>query len=365
MSKDYYNILGVEKGASAEEIKKAYRKKAHAHHPDKEGGDESKFKEVNEAYQILSDDKKRQVYDQYGADAANGQAGAGGGPGGMNWEDIMRQAQGGGGAGVEFDFGDIFSDFFGGGGRARGPQQRRGQDIQMDMELSFEEAAFGTDTSVELYRADVCDHCKGNGAEPGTPIKECVTCKGTGAVEHIQRSVFGAVRQHTTCPECRGEGKTAEKKCTTCKGAGSQKKNSTIEINVPAGIDAGQTIRVNGQGEAGDHGAPFGDLYVNVYVKKHSGWTRDGDDVIAEQDVPYTIMVFGGKVTVKTLDGDVDLKIPTGTRSGTSMRLKAKGIQKLQRGGRGDHIVTVSVAVPQKPAGQLKKTLKDLSKLGQ
>lgn len=362
MAKDYYNTLGVAKGASKEDIKKAYRKLAHQYHPDKQGGDEAKFKEVNEAYQVLSDDSKRKMYDQFGDAGVNGAGG-----GGFSWEDIRRQAnaQGGfGGGGVEFDIGDIFSEFFG-GGAARGGrrQRRRGQDIQIDMKLSFQEAAFGAKKPVELYRSENCEHCKGNGAEPGTPISECKTCGGTGVIEHVQRSVFGAVRQHVTCNACSGEGKTAEKKCTTCNGNGTQKKTASIEVDIPAGIDNGQTIRVNGQGEAGEMGAPFGDLYVVVHVAPQEGWTREGDNVVSEQSVQFSIMVLGGKVSVKTLDGDVDLKIPAGTKSGTAMRLRGKGVQHLQRGGRGDHIVTVHAAVPTHVSGKYKKLLKELAGL--
>ncbi len=366
MSNDYYNLLGVDKGASQDEIKKAYRKLAHEHHPDKETGDEAKFKEINEAYQVLSDEQKRSTYDQFGSAGVNGAAG--GGPGGANWEDVMRQAQSqggfGGGHGVEFDLGDIFSEFFGGGGRRGGRQAQKGQDIQMDMELDFKEAAFGTKKSVTLYKGVKCDHCSGNGAEPGTPIESCETCNGQGVVEQMTNSVFGQVRRQAVCPKCAGEGKTFEDKCKTCSGNGVEKKETEIEIDIPAGVDVGQTIRVPQQGEAGPRGATPGDLFVTVDVKPEAGWKRHGDDIFSELELPYTTMVFGDTVGVKTLDGDVDLKIPAGTASGTQMRLRGKGVQKLQRAGRGDHYVTVKVAVPKKPSGKLKKVLKELSQLG-
>lgn len=361
MAKDYYNLLGVEKGASADDIKKAYRKLAHQHHPDKQGGDEAKFKEINEAYQILGNEEKRKVYDQFGEAGVNGQ---GGGPGGMNWEDIMRQAQaqgGYGGGGVEFDLGDIFSDFFGGGARARGPRRHKGSDIQMDVTIAFEEAAFGVKKTLEVYRAEKCDHCKGNGAEPGTPIKDCGNCNGTGAVTSMQRSVFGAVRTQSACPECRGEGKISEKKCTTCNGTATQRKTAQLEVEIPAGIDDSQTIRITSQGEAGEHGGPSGDLYVVVHVSPSpQGWERHEDHVLSDARVPYATMVLGGKIDVHTLDGEVTLKIPGGTESGKVFRLRGKGFTKLHGSGRGDHLVTVHVAVPTHVSGKLKKAIKQL-----
>lgn len=359
MAKDYYNILGVSKGATGDEIKKAYRKLAHQYHPDKEGGDEAKFKEINEAYQVLSDPEKRKMFDQFGEAGVNGAAGSGG----MNWEDAVRQAGFGGGfqSGVEFDLGDIFGDIFG-GGRGRGRRQSKGQDIQVDMEVDFTEAAFGTKKTIELYRSETCEHCKGNGAEPGTPIKECTNCHGTGAVAQVQRSVFGAIRTQRVCSECGGQGKTAEKKCTTCHGITTQKKTARISVDVPAGIDDGQTIRVSGQGEAGPSGATAGDLYVNIYVKKQNKWRRDGDDVLSDIAIPFSTMALGGKVPVETVDGEVMLKIPGGTQSGKSMRLRGKGVHHLNGSGRGDHIVKVHVSVPKRVGHQVKKLLKELSK---
>lgn len=366
MAKDYYNILGVSKDASQDEIKKAFRKLAHQHHPDKESGDEAKFKEINQAYQVLSDEQKRKAYDQFGEAGVNG-PGGGAGPGGMNWEDVMRQAGFGGGraqgGGVEFDMGDIFGDFFG-GGRSRGRrQQSRGQDIAMDMQIDFHEAAFGVKKEVELYKQVKCSTCKGNGAEPGTPIKECATCKGVGAVEQVRTSVFGAIRTQAICPECQGEGKIAETKCSQCSGAGTEKKTTTVEVNIPAGIAEGQTLQMNGQGEAGPHGAPAGDLYINIHVKRTEEFERSGDDVLSTVEFPYTTFVLGGKVLVNTIDGEVELKIPAGTESGKKMRLRGKGIPHLNASGRGDHFVTVNVAIPQHPSRKLKKLLKELDDL--
>ncbi len=359
MAKDYYNLLGVERGASAEEIKKAYRKKAHEYHPDKEGGDEAKFKEVNEAYQVLSDPEKRKMYDQFGEAGVNGAAAGGGAPGGINWEDIMRQ----GGGGVEFDMGDIFSEFFGGGRRGGRGQQQRGADIHMDVTLSFKEAAFGLKKTVELLKGEKCSKCSGNGAEPGTPIKDCDTCKGSGVVEHLQRSVFGAVRRQAICGQCSGRGKTFETKCSTCHGNGIEKKESKLEIDIPAGIDNEQTVRVPGQGEAGQFGQQPGDLFVTVHVKPHKGWKRDGDTIYSEVLVPYSTMVLGGKISVETLDGEMEVKVPSGMKSGKQLRLRNTGVPRLQASGRGDHIVTVQVEVPKKVSGKQKKLIKQLADL--
>ncbi|MFC1598025.1 molecular chaperone DnaJ [Patescibacteria group bacterium] len=370
MSKDYYNILGVDKGASQEEVKKAYRKLAHEHHPDKEHGNEDKFKEVNEAYQVLGNEQKRKSYDQFGTADFGGGAGPGAGPGGMNWEDIMRQGgfAGGGGTaqGVEFDLGDIFSEFFRGGargGRGGRRQQQKGQDIQIDMDLKFEEASFGAKKEVSLLRDVKCEHCKGNTAEPGTPIKDCTTCSGSGVVEQLQRSILGAIRTQTPCQDCEGQGKIPEKKCSKCSGNGVQKKDSAIEIDIPAGIDDGQTIRIASQGEAGPKGAPAGDLFVNVHVREHQGWQREGNDVISEHEVPYSTLVLGGKINVDTLDGEVVVKIPAGTESGKALRLRGKGVQRLQGSGRGEHIVKVHVDVGKRMSSKKKKLLKELAKL--
>ncbi len=363
MAKDYYNILGVSKTASEDEIKKAFRKAAHKYHPDKDGGDEAKFKEVNEAYQVLSDKQKRSAYDQFGEAGVNGQGGFGGGAG-MNWEDIMRQAggQGGfGGQGVEFDLGDIFGDLFGGGRRRGGASaQQRGQDIQMDTTIDFKEAAFGVKKEVELYKGATCSHCSGNGAEPGTPIEACDTCKGSGVVDQIQRSVFGQIRTQVACSSCNGRGKTVKTPCKTCRGNGIEKKNTTLELNIPAGIEDGQTMRMSGQGEAGQFGGPAGDLYVVVHVKSHENFQRQGDDVVVEELVSYPTAVLGGRIEVETLDGLVDLKIPAGTTAGTILRLRGKGIQRLHGHGRGDHLVKVNIHVPQYPSRKFKKLLKEM-----
>ncbi|MCW1930666.1 MAG: molecular chaperone DnaJ [Candidatus Kerfeldbacteria bacterium] len=368
MAKDYYNILGVGKSASQDEIKKAFRKLAHQHHPDKEGGDVEKFKEINEAYQILSDEQKRKAYDQFGEAGVNGQGGFSG-AGGFSWSDFARQAGFGDGnfqGGANFDLGDIFSDFFGGGARQGGARRRqaRGADIHMDVDITFEEAAFGVKKNIELYKATTCSTCNGNGAKPGTPIKTCERCHGQGAVDHVQRTVLGMVHTQTQCPECHGEGKTAETTCETCRGTGSEKRNVKIEASIPAGIGDQQTLRLNNQGEAGERGATPGDLYVTLRVGKPKyNWIRQEDDILAPVELPFTTLVFGGKIAVPTLDGEFVVKVPAGTEAGKVLRLKGKGFSHLQSTGRGDHLVEVRVKVPKHLGGKEKRLLKDLHKL--
>jgi len=302
------------------------------------------------------------MYDQYGEAGVNGAAG--GGPGGMNWEDIMRQGGfAGGGQGVEFDLGDIFSEFFGGGGRRGQKQQQRGSDIQMDLTMTFKEAAFGLKKTLNVLKGSTCSTCSGNGAKPGTPIKECTTCKGAGVVEQLQRSVFGAVRSHVACEACKGRGKTVETACETCHGKGVERKDTALEVDIPAGIDDGQTIRITGQGEAGEFGAQSGDLFVTVHVKSHDGWERDGDNIYSETEIPFATLVMGGTIIVDTLDGKMEVKVPSGTGSGKQLRLRGTGVTRLHGGGRGDHIITVQVEVPKKVSSKYKKILKQLSEL--
>lgn len=364
MSKDYYNLLGVGKDASDDEIKKAYRKMAHKYHPDKEGGDEGKFKEVNEAYQVLSDPKKRKMYDQFGEAGVNS---AGGGPsGGMNWEDVMRQSGFGGAGsqgGVEFDLGDIFSEFFGGGRRRGGQGRQKGQDIQMNVEVTFEEAAFGIKKRIDLYKTETCSHCKGNLAEPGTPIESCSTCNGSGVTERLQNSFFGQVRTQVACDSCRGEGKTYKTPCSVCSAQGIEKKETQLEVAIPAGIDDGQTIRIQGRGEAGLKGAQSGDLFLHVRIIPSSEFQRDGDTVVSHIEVPYSTLVLGAKIPVRTIHGEMMMKVPAGTAAGTALRLRGKGIPHVHGSGRGDHIVFVTVEVPKRPTGKLKKILKELAQL--
>lgn len=371
MAKDYYDILGVAKGASAEEIKKAYRTLAHKHHPDKSGGDETKFKEINEAYQVLSNAQKRQQYDQYGQTFEQAQRQGGFGGGGFSWEDFARQSGGGfQGQNVNFDFGDLgdmFGDLFGfgGGSRTRRTQRaRQGGDIQTEMSIDFREAVFGVEKLVDLYKLSTCGHCHGNGAEPGTKIETCPTCGGSGQVRQVQQTILGAFQSVGVCPTCHGEGKKASKKCTECGGSGRVKASEQIKVQIPAGISDGETIRLSGKGEAGTHGSSAGDLYITIRVKPDKEFTREKDDILSEVAVTFSQAALGTKVPVVTLDGEVTLHIPSGTQSGKVFKLKDKGVPHLRSRGRGDHLVTVTVVTPPHLSREQKKLLEELQQTG-
>lgn len=363
MSKDYYKILGVEKSATHDEVKKAFRKLAHKYHPDKESGNEEKFKEINEAYQVVGNEEKRKQFDQYGADFDQ----QGGFGGGMNWEDYMRQArQGGGGVNVDMgDIGDIFGEIFsgfgfgGGGGRTR--QQQTGSDIEVRVNLSFKEAVFGIEKELELNKVTSCQRCKGDGAEPGTKVNQCATCQGHGVVEQIQRTILGAMRSRATCPECRGQGQKPEKNCTECTGTGVTKHLTKMKVKIPAGIEEGQAIRISGEGETAAYGGAAGDLYVRVRVEDSKDYTRDGQTIRSSVEISFPQAALGTKVDVETIDGTVDLKIPAGTQSGTILKLKGKGAPRVGGDVRGDHLVTVNIITPKKLSKKEKKLLKDLA----
>ncbi len=366
MAKDYYNILGVDKKANQEEIKKAYRKLAHKYHPDKKDGDEAKFKEVNEAYQVLGDEKKRAQYDQFGSAYSQAGGGAGaGGFGGFGGAGGFSNASGFGG--MEFDMddlGDMFGglgDIFGFGGSKKRSRDRRGADLEVLLNLTFEEAAFGVEKDVELNKKTVCDHCKGNCAEPGSKIETCKTCGGSGKVTRVQRTILGNMQVQMTCQDCGGEGKTYNRKCTKCKGTGICEEKTTIKVNVPAGIDNGETIRMAGQGEAGVRGGRTGDLYIKVRVSPHSKFERDGYDIHSKQEISFTQAALGDKIDVDTIHGKVKLKIPEGTQSGTVFRLRDKGVPRLQGRGRGDHLVEVLVKTPTNLNRKQKQELKQLN----
>ncbi|MEK7158592.1 MAG: molecular chaperone DnaJ [Patescibacteria group bacterium] len=365
MSKDYYSILEVSRDASAEEIKKAFRKKAHELHPDKQGGDEAKFKEVNAAYQVLSDSEKRKQYDQFGA--TFDQAGGGSGGAGIRWEDFVRQAGSGGGSqgfqGADFDLGDIFGDFF---GSSRSRSQRRvarGEDIQVDVEVTFEDAVFGTTKSFELYKMVKCSVCRGNRAEPGTPIETCATCQGSGVVQRIQTTLLGQMRTQAVCPSCQGEGKMAKAPCRRCSGGGVERSNVKMDVAIPAGIEDGQSIRLSGEGEAALGGGVSGDLYVRVRVQRSVEFERDGADVYSTVFMTFTQASLGAKIAIRTLDGEGVLKIPAGTPSEKMFRLKHKGVMKLHGGGRGDHFVKVQIKIPSRLSGREKRLLHELSEI--
>ncbi len=369
MAADYYKILGVNKNASDDEIKKAYRKMAHQYHPDKQGGNAEKFKEINEAYQVLSDKTKRQQYDQFGQtfDQRGRQAG---GFGGFEGFDFSGFQQGFGGQGFDFGgggFEDIFSDIFGGnfsGGRRR-DSRKAGRDIQIDVEISFEEMVSGVQKNVSLLRRVVCDVCRGSGGEPGTKEETCPECKGSGQIRKAVRSFFGTFAQVVTCPKCSGTGKVFSKKCHKCGGDGRTKEEHNIKIDVPAGISNGQTISLQGYGEAGERGAESGDLYVTVHVRPHTEFERKGNDIISNKHIAFSMAVLGGKINVKTIDGEITMKIPEGTQSGEVFRIKGKGVPQLGKNyGRGDQLVTIIVDIPKNPNREQKRIIEELGKAG-
>ena len=364
MSKrDYYEVLGVSKTATQDELKKAYRKLARKYHPDLNKDNEEaaeKFKECNEAYSVLSDDQKRAQYDQFGHAAfENGGMGGGGGFGGAGG------FGGFGGSGME----DIFDMFFGGqggrgGSRAKsGPQ--RGADLRFDLEITFEEAAFGLEKEINLYRDETCDHCHGEGAEPGSKVESCPECNGTGYVRFTQNTMFGQMVNERPCSRCKGEGKIISEPCKECRGKGTVKRNKKLKVKIPAGVDNGSRLRVSGEGEAGAKGGPSGDLYVYLYVKPHKFFERDGTTVLCEVPINIVQATLGADIKVPTLDGQVTMKVPEGTQPGKVLRLKGKGISSLRGGSRGDQLVRIKVVVPTKLSDKQKDALRkfaDISK---
>lgn len=356
MKKDYYDVLGISKGASADEIKKAYRKAAVAHHPDKEGGDETKFKEVTEAYEVLKDSQKRQRYDQFGH-AGVGGASSGGGAG-----NPFEGFSGYGGQNVEFDFGDgglgdIFGQFFGGGQRQRAPQ--RGRDVEVSLQLTFEEAVFGVQEKIELDMDDECSHCHGTTVEPGHDMKTCPTCKGAGQVNRVMNTIFGQIQQNVTCETCEGRGKVPEKVCTVCKGRGTERRKRTINLKVPAGIDDGATIRLTGNGEAMG-GGQKGDLYIHIRVKAHKHFTREGDIILSEAHVGMVDAALGTEIDVDTVDGEIRMKVPAGTQSGTDFKLSGHGVPHMNSEKRGPHIVSIIVDTPTKLSKKQRELLEEV-----
>ena len=361
MSKrDYYEILGISKGASADEIKKAYRKLAVQHHPDKTGGDEAKFKELSEAYEVLKDPSKRQRYDQFGHAGIGGNGGGGGNP----FEGFQGFGGGNSTQGFEFDFGsgglgDIFGSFFG-GGQAR-QETRRGRDVEVEIALSFEEAIFGKDLKVSLDLEDNCGHCKGSTVEPGSSLKTCGTCKGSGRQSRIMNTIFGQIQQDEHCPTCRGRGRVPEKVCTVCRGKGTQRKRQDMTIKVPAGIDDGSTIRLREKGEAVLDG-PKGDLFVHVRVKPHKKFTREGDLILSDEHISFSDAALGTEIDVETVDGKVRMKVPAGTQSGTDFKLSEHGAPNLRNQKRGPHIVSIIIDTPTKLTKEQKQLFENLSK---
>ncbi len=349
MPKDYYHTLGVSKSATQEEIKQAFRKLAHKHHPDKSGGDEAKFKEINEAYQVLSDSKKRQQYDQFGSAGFEngGFGGAGQGFGGFDFSGF----QGGGGFD---DLGDIFGDLFGGGRRSREP---RGNDIQVDVEMSFRESVFGADKTITLTKPSSCERCGGTGGEPGTRMETCRTCKGSGVEVSVQRTILGNIQSKHTCSICHGAGEAPKTACSTCRGSGIKRSAHSLVVTIPAGVENGAILRVRGQGEYVKRGSS-GDLFVRVFVKTDPRFRREGLNLYSQAKIGFTQATLGAVIDVDTIDGKAELKIPAGTQSGTHFRLRGKGIQTENR--RGEQIVTIHVTTPRKLDRKQRKLIEEL-----
>ena len=352
--RDYYEVLGVKKGASEDELKKAYRKLAKENHPDLHPGDkecEARFKEINEAYEVLSDPDKRAKYDQFGHAAFDPSQGFGGGGGFGGFEGF-------GG------FGDIFSDIFGGGfgfggGGGRNPNApRKGDNLRATVNIKFEEAAFGVKKDVFVSKIEQCHDCKGTGCAEGTTAEVCPDCKGTGTVMSTKRTPFGMVQSSEQCPKCKGRGKIIHSPCKTCRGIGSVRRQHKVSVSIPAGIDDGQTISLKGQGNAGLNGGPAGDLLITVLVQPHARFERDGASILLDQEISFAQAALGAEVEVPTLDGKVKLNIPEGTQTGTTFRLKGKGVPFLRNGGRGDQFVTVNVAVPRGMTSTQKNALR-------
>ncbi|MBE6678936.1 MAG: molecular chaperone DnaJ [Ruminococcaceae bacterium] len=356
--RDYYEVLGVEKSASASEIKKAYYKLAKKYHPDVNPGDaeaEKKFKEINEAYAILSDEEKKAKYDQFGH-AAFENGGAGGGYG----------------AGFEgFDFGDIFSSFFGGGGggfggfgggtnRRNAPQ--RGEDIYVRLNVSFEEAVRGCKKDISFGRVQKCSDCEGSGAKKGTGVETCKKCGGSGQVRVQQRTMFGVMQTMQTCDECRGSGKIIKDPCTNCRGTGYVKVSKKFSVTIPAGIDNGQNISISGMGNEGRNGGPAGDLIIAVSVKPHEVFERDGNDIYCEVPIDYWEAVLGAEIEIPTLDGKEKFTIPEGTQTNTTFTLRGKGITRVNSSYRGNLYITVNVDVPKNPSAKQRELLEELAK---
>lgn len=351
--RDYYEVLGVSRESSPEEIKKAYRRLARQYHPDANPDDketaEAKFKEVAEAYDVLSDSEKRANYDQFGHAGVDGQGFGGFGEGGF---------------GADFGgFGDIFDMFFGGsGGRQRsGPQ--KGADLRVNMEISFKEAAFGLEKDIQVPRVEACDTCGGSGAAPGSKPKQCPTCHGAGQVQFAQNTPFGRIVQSRTCDVCHGNGKIIEKPCPTCRGAGQVRRSRTIHVKIPAGVDNDSRLRMRAEGEAGVRGGPPGDLYVYITVQPHKIFTREGNEIICQIPISFTQAALGAEVEVPTLEGRANLKVPEGTQTGSVFRMKGLGIPYLSGRGRGDQHVQVKVVTPTKLTDKQRELLQELAKV--
>lgn len=352
MKRDYYEVLGVSKTASQDEIKKAYRKLAMQYHPDRNPGNkeaEDKFKEANEAYEVLSDSQKRSNYDRFGHEGAQNFGGAGGGTGGF-----------GGFGGMDFDdLGDIFGSFFGGSSNSRSRRNapQKGQDIEVDEVISFEEAAFGVEKEIEYSRIENCPSCHGSGAKEGTSPETCSACGGTGQVKQVQRTPFGQFATTSPCSACKGTGKIIKSPCSTCDGKGKVRRKTKQTVKIPAGINHGQTISVSGEGGSGKNGGRNGDLFVTIHIRPHAIFERNGDDVLCNIPITFVQAALGTEVDVPTLYGKVKMTVPEGTQPNTEFRLRGKGIANLHSKQKGDQYVTVAVEVPKNLSGEQKNIL--------
>ena len=356
--RDYYEVLGLSKGASDEEIKKAYKKLARKYHPDMNPGDKSaeeKFKEVNEANEVLSDPQKKARYDQFGFAGVDPSYGGGGGGGGFG--------------GMDFDFGDIgdiFGSFFGGFGgstRSNPTAPQRGESLRTSVSIAFEEACFGCEKDVIIERVEQCDVCKGSGCEPGTTAEVCPDCQGRGVVQRRQQTPLGFMSTSSPCPRCSGRGKLIHRPCKNCGGRGMARQRKTLQVNIPAGIDNGQTISLRGQGNAGKNGGPSGDLLIVVAVKPHDVFHREGTSILCEAPITFAQAALGAELEIPTIDGKVKYTIPEGTQSGTTFRLKGKGVPGLGGRSRGDQYVTVYIETPRNLTREQKAALKKFSEL--
>ncbi|MCX6716591.1 MAG: DnaJ domain-containing protein [Candidatus Taylorbacteria bacterium] len=372
MGKDYYKILGVDKSASKDDVKKAFRKLAHEYHPDKKGGNDAKFKEISEAYSVLGDDAKRKQFDTFGS------AGPGfnpnNGAGGFNAQDFngfdfsgFTQSGFGGqnGQGFEFDLGDIFGEFFGGrGGRNH---EKRGNDISVDIEITFAESVFGVDKIITLTRPTVCDICKGTGGKPGTGMKTCDVCKGKGKVNEVRRSIFGNISTTHVCENCQGAGQIPEVICTECKGEGVRTKREDIKVHIPAGIDSGEMVKLNSFGEGISKGKS-GDLYVRAHIKPHNIFKKDGMNLVMDLNIKLTTAITGDEISIETLDGPLIVKIPEGINHGEILRVKGKGVLNERHGlssaRRGDLMIKIFITIPKRVSKTASKLIEELKKEG-
>ena len=357
---DYYSILGVAKNATNEDIKKAYRKLAHQYHPDK-GGDTEKFKQVSEAYQVLSSKDKREQYDKFGrvfegaGTGGGGQTGFDGAGFDFNGFDIN-----------DFNLGDIFGDVFGfGGGRGKGRARNKGDDIEIEIKLDLKDVLTGLKKTIFLGKMANCKRCNGTGGEPNSKVKECFTCRGEGEVQELRKTMFGQVSRFVVCPECKGQGKIPEKPCNVCSGEGRVKEDQKIELNIPSGVDTGQVLKLEGAGDAGVRGEKAGDLYIKVLVKNHPVFQRKGDDLVAEKEISFSEAALGGEIEIKTLDGNnLSLKVPSGLQTGKVFKISGKGITHFSGWGKGNLYIRLVVKTPEKLNKKQKDLLEQLRREG-